>query len=125
MPCQKRFAGDLRSVGYPSARRRIKSGGGTLSLTQSEDREKAAMPEDQAKPGGSRLGAGGVLLLIALAAFLLMAIGLSVYAWNLFPGTQLSTNGTIAMVLGIVFATAVGIGLMGLLFWSSRKGYDR
>jgi hypothetical protein len=66
-----------------------------------------------------------VVTILALCAFLGIAIWFAVYAWNLFPGTQMSTNGTIAMVLGIVFATAVGIALMGLLFWSSRKGYDR
>jgi hypothetical protein len=36
-----------------------------------------------------------------------------------------STNGKIAMLLGIVVTTLLGAGLMALVFWSSRKGYDR
>ena len=28
------------------------------------------------------------------------------------------------MVLGVFFSCLVGFGLMGLMFWSSRKGYD-
>lgn len=28
------------------------------------------------------------------------------------------------MILGIVFSLVVGVGLMGLVFYSSRKGYD-
>jgi hypothetical protein len=32
--------------------------------------------------------------------------------------------GYIAMTLGIVFSVVVGCGLMALLFYSSRHGYD-
>ena len=32
--------------------------------------------------------------------------------------------GYVAMILGIVFSLAVGFGLMALLFYSSRHGYD-
>ena len=30
----------------------------------------------------------------------------------------------LAMVFGVIFSLVVGIGLMALLFYSSRKGYD-
>jgi hypothetical protein len=30
----------------------------------------------------------------------------------------------IAMILGIFFSCLVGFGLMGLMFFSSREGYD-
>jgi hypothetical protein len=83
------------------------------------------MSQTPEKAPKDRLTRAALLTVIALCAFLAVTVWFAVYAWNLFPGTQMSTNGTIAMVLGIVFATAVGIGLMGLLFWSSRKGYDR
>jgi hypothetical protein len=46
------------------------------------------------------------------------------YGWNL-TNAQMSTKGVIALVLGIVFSMALGAGLMALLFWSNRKGYDR
>lgn len=32
--------------------------------------------------------------------------------------------GYFAMTLGVVFSLVVGIGLMALLFYSSRHGYD-
>jgi hypothetical protein len=47
------------------------------------------------------------------------------YAWNLFPDTEIGAAGTVAMVLGVLLSLAVGVGLMALVFWSSRKGYDR
>jgi hypothetical protein len=33
-------------------------------------------------------------------------------------------HGWLAMILGIVFTIVVGCGLMGLMFYSSRYGYD-
>ena len=46
------------------------------------------------------------------------------YGWNL-SNAQMSSNGVMALVLGVVFSMALGAGLMALLFWSNRKGYDR
>jgi hypothetical protein len=36
----------------------------------------------------------------------------------------LSIHGYIAMILGIVFSLVLGCGLMALMFYSSRHGYD-
>jgi hypothetical protein len=36
----------------------------------------------------------------------------------------MSSHGYIAMALGIFFSLVVGIGLMTLVFYSSRAGYD-
>ena len=36
----------------------------------------------------------------------------------------MGAHGYAAMILGIVFSLLVGCGLMGLLFYSSRHGYD-
>ena len=81
------------------------------------------MPEQE--PHRTKLGILGWVVIVALVIFLIGAIWFAVYAWSMFPGTDIGTDGTIAMVLGIVVSTLVGAGLMGLLFWSSRKGYDR
>jgi len=35
-----------------------------------------------------------------------------------------STAGTVAMTLGVLFTLAIGGGLMALIFYSSRRGYD-
>ena len=34
------------------------------------------------------------------------------------------TSGYVAMALGVVFSVALGCGLMALVFYSSRHGYD-
>lgn len=82
-------------------------------------------PPAEHRPLRAALGRTGWLAILALLLFLIGAVWFAVYAWSLFPGAEISTHGTIAMVLGIVLSTLVGGGLMGLLFWSSRKGYDR
>ena len=73
---------------------------------------------------GAGLGAGGWLAVAALVVILCAAVWFMFYGWNL-TNAQISTNGYIALGLGIVFSILVGGGLMALLFWSSRKGYDR
>jgi hypothetical protein len=37
---------------------------------------------------------------------------------------HVSEHGYIAMALGIFFSLVIGIGLMTLVFYSSRAGYD-
>ena len=39
-------------------------------------------------------------------------------------GAGMSTAGTVAMTLGVLFTLAIGGGLMALIFYSSRRGYD-
>jgi hypothetical protein len=47
-----------------------------------------------------------------------------VHTWTSVGGPPLPIHGTIAMTLGIVFSLVVGCGLMTLVFYSSRHGYD-
>ena len=61
-----------------------------------------------------------VPLLVILAAALWYAAG----AWVSLGGPPMPATGYIAMVLGIVFSLIIGCGLMALLFYSSRHGYD-
>ncbi|MBH5389502.1 MULTISPECIES: hypothetical protein [Bradyrhizobium] len=37
---------------------------------------------------------------------------------------EVPAAGYVALVLGVVFSLVVGVGLMALVFYSSRKGYD-
>lgn len=37
---------------------------------------------------------------------------------------QMTIHGWIALAIGVIFSLAVGIGLMLLVFFSSRHGYD-
>jgi len=65
----------------------------------------------------------------ALVTFLMALVGAtlwwSIALWNADGPAEMSGHGYVAMTLGIVFSLIVGIGLMALVFYSVRKGYDR
>lgn len=72
-----------------------------------------------------RLSAGAWIAIVALLVSLVLAI-LGVY----FSGSDdlaagVSGAGMIAMTLGVLFTVVVGCGLMALIFFSSRRGYDQ
>jgi hypothetical protein len=64
------------------------------------------------------------LAIVSLLVLLGIAIAWAIWAWQQMPDVQMSVHGYVAMILGIVFTLLVGCGLMGLLFYSSRHGYD-
>jgi TRAP-type C4-dicarboxylate transport system permease small subunit len=70
------------------------------------------------------LGVAGWIAIAALGVILGAAIWFLFYGWNL-SDAQIDTNGYIALGLGVFFSMVVGGGLMTLLFYSNRKGYDR
>ena len=66
----------------------------------------------------------GIVLLVGMGAVLILAIG---YAWQLWMAVNdvdIGVHGWTAMILGSVFSLVVGVGLMFLIFYSHRKGYD-
>lgn len=65
-----------------------------------------------------------LLIIVPLVALLALALWFAVYSWNAIEGPPMPTGGYIAMWLGIVFSLVIGCGLMALLFYSSRHGYD-
>ena len=65
-----------------------------------------------------------LLIVVPLVALLAAAIWFAIYAWTSIEGPPLPAGGYVAMWLGIVFSLVVGCGLMALLFYSSRHGYD-
>ena len=87
------------------------------------EQERPVKPSDQ---GSARkpLGAGGWITIMALFGFLLASIALAFWGWNL-TDAKISSSGMVSLALGVVVTTAVGAGLMALVFWSSRNGYDR
>jgi hypothetical protein len=67
----------------------------------------------------------GMPLLVAvlfalLAASLWWAFGL----WTSLDDTDLPVGVYVAMAGGILFSLVVGVGLMALVFYSNRAGYD-
>ena len=83
-------------------------------------------PETPAKTTTQRraMSPAAWLGVIALGAFLGAVCWYAVQAWFSVPD-QMTGTGYTAMILGIVFSVALGAGLMALVFWSHRKGYDR
>ena len=67
---------------------------------------------------------GTIALIVPLFAILAAAIWFASRAWTAVSGPPMPAAGYAAMTLGIVFSLIVGCGLMALLFYSSRHGYD-
>lgn len=66
----------------------------------------------------------GIALLVFMGALLAYA---AYYAWQLWTAVtdvNLGFHGWTALILGVVLSLALGIGLMFLVFYSNRKGYD-
>jgi hypothetical protein len=71
-----------------------------------------------------KIGAAGWIAIVILGGLLVVALWYAVHAWGQMPGVGLSPLGWLFLVLGVVTTVGVGVGLMGLLFYSSRKGKD-
>ena len=72
----------------------------------------------------ARLGIGSWIILIVLLT-LLAGTGFVAYVgWTLEDSIEVSTAGYAAMGFGVLFSIVVGCGLMALIFYSSRSGYD-
>ena len=65
-----------------------------------------------------------IILTAVLAPLLVATVIYSVRIWGELDDTSMSSAGYVALGIGVVAAMAVGAGLMGLVFYSSRHGYD-
>jgi hypothetical protein len=75
----------------------------------------------------SKNGIGSWIALAVLILLLVLAIIFMVVGWSsdgMDTGQQMSGAGYVAMTFGIVATLALGIGLMSLVFYSSRRGHD-
>lgn len=65
---------------------------------------------------------------ILLAAILSAAVAMAVVAvavmWRQVGNVSMTLTGYIALSFGVIASLGVGMGLMGLIFYSSRHGYD-
>lgn len=64
-----------------------------------------------------------IAISIGLAA-LLLAVGVYAYQGLTVTDAPVSTSGLVVFTIGVTVLVVVGVGLMGLLFYSSRRGYD-
>ena len=65
-----------------------------------------------------------VFPIIVLLGLLILAIVIGFWAWQQIGSVEIGTHGWIALGLGAVLTFAVGAGLMALMFFSARRGYD-
>jgi hypothetical protein len=70
------------------------------------------------------LGVASYVLIAVLFGLLIAAVVLADLGWRLAAGTDVPPVGYVAMAVGIVLSVFVGAGLMTLVFYSSRSGYD-
>ena len=66
---------------------------------------------------------GTSIVLAVLLLLLVAAAAIGYFGWT-STDTEVPLSGYIAMAFGVIFSVAVGVGLMALLFYSSRAGYD-
>lgn len=64
------------------------------------------------------------LFAVPLLAILVAAGWFAARAWITISGPSVPAAGYAAMALGVGFSLVVGCGLMALLFYSNRHGYD-
>jgi len=74
----------------------------------------------------AKLGSLGKIALVAMPLFAILAAAgwYAAGAWISVNGPPMPATGYIAMALGILFSLLIGCGLMALLFYSNRHGYD-
>jgi hypothetical protein len=70
------------------------------------------------------MGAGSWTILVILLSLLVATLVIAAVGWSFARGTDVPTSGYVALALGVVFSLAVGFGLMALVFYSSRRGFD-
>ncbi len=67
----------------------------------------------------------GTALGIAAAIFCVVAVGVVIAGfWNDLGASEITPAGWLAMIFGVLLTLGLGIGLMALMFFSSRRGYD-
>ena len=64
-----------------------------------------------------------IAVVVAVVA-VIGVIGVAAALWSSIGDSEMSAAGWIAMTIGVLATLALGIGLMGLVFISNRRGYD-
>jgi hypothetical protein len=64
------------------------------------------------------------LIILALFALLAMSVWFAGAAWLRLGGDGIPFYGYVAIAGGVLFSLLIGGGLMALVYYSSRHGYD-
>jgi hypothetical protein len=81
-------------------------------------------PLDMLLKDFKRLSRGAWIAIVILVVLLLVAIVGVYYSGTDELASGVSGPGYLAMAFGVLFTIVVGASLMGLIFYSSRRGYD-
>lgn len=65
-----------------------------------------------------------LIIVVSLIGLLGLAIYVALDVWGALEGTEISTHGWIALSAGVLVTFGLGAGLMFLVFYSNRQGYD-
>ena len=64
------------------------------------------------------------VLMVVVAIVVVVVFAAAASLWLGLGDSEISAAGWVAMVLGVLATLALGIGLMALVFISSRRGFD-
>jgi hypothetical protein len=65
-----------------------------------------------------------LVTIVVLLALLAASGGVALWAWREIGEVEISGHGIAALLLGAGATFALGAGLMALVFFSNRRGYD-
>ncbi len=88
-----------------------------------DTRVRVENPQPTAREG-TRMGVGSWTVLAVLVALLLATLVIVYLGWSLTKDAVVPSSAYVAMTFGVIISLAVGFGLMALVFYSSRQGYD-
>lgn len=64
------------------------------------------------------------LLIAVLLGILVLSAAASWHVWSGLDGAPMTGHGYVALAAGVTASLIVGGGLMALVFFSARRGYD-
>lgn len=67
---------------------------------------------------------GALITILVLFGLLAAAAMVAWWAWTELADVQISQQGYIALGIGVAVTMILGVGLMWLVFYSSRSGHD-
>jgi len=80
-------------------------------------------PPSTGRMDGVGMG-GSSAVIVVLFGLLAAACGVAWYVWRELGDVVISTQGYLALAAGIVVTVGLGVGLMWLVYFSHRRGFD-
>ncbi|HET6467862.1 MAG TPA: hypothetical protein VFG43_05740 [Geminicoccaceae bacterium] len=67
---------------------------------------------------------GTTVIVAVLLAMLAGSSAVGFWIWRELGAVEIGLHGTIALVLGVTVTFALGVGLMSLVYYSHKHGFD-